>query len=369
MIPFNKPYTTPDALTYISQATQQGKLSGNGTFNQKCCTLLKEYLDCSEVLLTPSCTHALEMCALLLDIQPGDEVILPSYAFVSLANAFELRGAKLVFVDVEEGIPNISLRKIEKAINKRTRAILFIHYAGVSADLTALKSISDQYQITLIEDAAHALGASFQNKKLGTFGHLATFSFHETKNIQCGEGGALIINDEQYLSQAHIIWEKGTNRVDFFDKKVNKYEWLSLGSSYLLSELSAAYLYSQLLCLEEINHSRMLKWRRYDEKLILGAKVKRVINHYDHNAHMFSLVFESSGLAEEFVSYAVKNDFLAVTHYEPLHLSTYWLSKSAKESLPNTERISKTLVRLPLYRDLTKDEQNYIINCVNKFCQ
>lgn len=360
MIPFNKPYVSSKAIEFVQDAIERGKLSGNGYYTQKCQQWLEDYLNTSKALLTTSCTDALEMCALLLNIKAGDEVILPSYAFVSLANAFVLRGATLVFVDTKADFPNIDPEHVKSKISSKTKAILFIHYAGVSCDWDQLSAIANSHNIKLIEDAAHALGSSYKGQKLGSYGHLATFSFHETKNIHCGEGGALVINDPEYVERAEILWEKGTNRSDYFSKKVSKYEWLDIGSSFLPSELNAALLYSQLIELDIIQKRRQEIWFRYYERLSQFSDMPVT----GHNFHMFYVKVKNQKVRGELIDFCISSGVKVCSHYEPLHQSKYYRLNNELINLPNTENANSSIIRLPLFFDLKIEEQERVITAI-----
>lgn len=360
MIPFNKPYVSSLGQEYIIDSIARGKLSGNGYYTHQCQELLEQKLCAPKVLLTTSCTDALEMAAILLNIAPGDEVVLPSFAFVSLANAFSLRGAKIVLVDNENGIPNIDCSAVEQKISSKTKAIVFIHYAGMACDLRKLKEISLRYSIPLIEDAAHALDSNYQGKELGSFGDLSTFSFHETKNIQCGEGGALVINNQKFLKRSEIIWEKGTNRSDYFNKVVTKYEWLDIGSSFLPSELNAALLYSQLIELDVIQERRKEIWKRYHEELYEFSDMPVT----GHNYHMFYIKVKNQKVRDELIDFCLSSGVKVCSHYEPLHQSKYYRLNNELITLPNAERANASIIRLPLFFDLKIEEQERVITAI-----
>lgn len=354
-VPFNKPFLTGDELTFIGKAHQRGQLSGDGVYTHKCSDFLNKYIGSKKILLTHSCTAALEMVALLLDIKPGDEIIMPSFTFVSTANAFCLRGGTPVFVDVQSSDLNIDLDVVEASITKNTKAIVAVHYGGFSCDMERLSEICDKNEIILVEDAAQALGSSFKGRMLGSFGALSCFSFHETKNIICGEGGALVINDKNYIDRAHIIRDKGTDRTNFINGLVDKYTWRDIGSSYLPGELNAAFLYAQLKSIYEITTMRLKLWNTYYEQLtILNEKGiilrdKPIIN--SGNGHLFYLILRSEAMRDKFIEEMNKRDVQCVFHYIPLHLSEYGSNISKYFSLPITEDYSKRLVRLPLWLD------------------
>lgn len=325
MITFNRPPLTGNEQQYVLQAIQSNKISGDGLFGKQCQTWFEKNLNCSKTLLTPSCTAALEMAAILLDIQPGDEVIMPSYTFVSTANAFVLRGAKIVFVDIRPDTMNIDETKIEAAITDKTKAILPVHYAGVACDMDAIMNIANHHSLFVVEDAAQGMMASYKGKALGTIGHLGAISFHETKNYTSGgEGGLLIINDERFLQRAEIIREKGTNRSEFFRGKVDKYTWVDLGSSYLPSELQAAFLWGQLEKAHDINQNRLATWNIYHnafsplQKASL-AELPIVPVHCQHNAHMYYLKLKNLEQRTAFIDHLEAHNINAAFHYVPLH--------------------------------------------------
>jgi len=355
LVSFNKPYLTGQEITFINDAYQRGQLSGDGFYTDKCSEHIKQFIGAQKVLLTHSCTAALEMVALLLRIKPGDEIIMPSYTFVSTANAFCLRGGTPVFVDVQSSDLNIDLDVVEASITINTKAIVAVHYAGFSCDMERLSEICDKNDIILIEDAAQALGSSFKGRMLGSFGALSCFSFHETKNIICGEGGALVINDKNYIDRAHIIREKGTDRTNFINGLVDKYTWRDIGSSYLPGELNAAFLYAQLKLINEITSKRVSLWNTYYEQLTflkekgIILRDKPIINR--GNGHLFYLILRSEAMRDKFIEEMNKRDVQCVFHYIPLHLSEYGSNISKYFSLPVTEGYSKRLVRLPLWLD------------------
>jgi len=379
-IPFNKPFFTGNECVYIQEAAESfGKLSGNGHYTEKCQNFFKEKYGFLSCLLTTSCTDALEMAAILLNIKEGDEVIVPSYTFVSTANAFALRGARLVFVDTQEDFPNLYFRNIEKLITPKTRAIVAVHYAGVPCEIIQLKDLAKKYGIFLIEDAAQSINSFLKNKALGSFGHLSVFSFHETKNIQCGEGGMLVINDESFIQRAEVIWEKGTNRTAFFRGEIDKYGWVDIGSSFLLSEINAAFLWAQLENLENIQERRKQIWEDYynwfstpkkNPKLlpklyleILDEGLIEVIGDYSKirfqnecgNHHLFYILFENSDPRQEFIEFLKRKGVLTVFHYQSLHKSSFIARTqplSFNENLVNTEKFSDCLLRLPLFYEL-----------------
>lgn len=372
MIPFNKPFLTGKELDYIQQAVSSGKISGNGMFTQKCHDFFKKRYNFQKVLLTTSCTDALEMAALLLDIQPGDEVIMPSFTFVSTANAFVLRGAKIVFADSSSDNPNIDAKSIEYLINKKTKAIVIVHYAGIACEMDLIMDLATKHNLFVVEDAAQAIDSYYKGKPLGSFGHLAAFSFHETKNIISGEGGMLVINDSQYNKRSEILWEKGTNRSEFFRGEVNKYGWVDIGSSFLPSEIIAAFLYAQLENIDDIQNKRIVLWNSYfnllkslcDDGYI---KLPNVPEYATNNAHMF--YFQCNSLAERdgLLNYLKNCGILAVFHYLSLHKSEFYIDKHDGRELSNSDIFSDHLVRLPLFYDLNVDDQIEICIHITKY--
>jgi dTDP-4-amino-4,6-dideoxygalactose transaminase len=369
MIPFNKPYLTGKETLYIEQAVRSGKISGNGEYTKKCQQFFEEKYGFKKCLLTTSCTDALEMCAILAGIQPGDEVIVPSYTFVSTALAFVRQGAKIVFADSYVNNPNVDADKIEALITSRTKAIVPVHYAGVACDMEKIMQIAEKYNLLVIEDAAQAVDSYHNNKALGSIGHLAAFSFHETKNIISGEGGMLAINDERFIHRAEIIWEKGTNRAEFFRGEVNKYGWVDTGSSFLPSEIIAAFLWAQIENLDDIQTKRKQIWNTYFERLKPLAdegffQLPNIPEYATNNAHMFYLVCNSLEERTKLISHLKKNDILAVFHYLSLHSSDFYKNKHDGRKLPNCDRFTDCLVRLPMFYELNEEEINHIINVI-----
>ena len=361
MIPFNKPYLSGNEIQYIGQAVQNGKISGNGMFTQKCQQFFEQKYGFRKCLLTTSCTDALEMCAILADIQPGDEVIIPSYTFVSTALAFVRQGAKIVFADSYENNPNIDADKIETLITPRTKAIVPVHYAGAACDMDKIMMLAEKYNLVVIEDAAQAIDSFYKNKPLGAIGHLSAFSFHETKNIISGEGGLLAINDERFIHRAEIIWEKGTNRAEFFRGEVNKYGWVDTGSSFLPSEIIAAFLWAQLENLDDIQNRRKAIWNTYYEGLKpLADKgffgLPKISDYATNNAHMFYLVCNSLEERTKLITHLKANDILAVFHYLSLHSSDFYKHKHDDRELPNCDKFADCLVRLPLFYEMSLDD-------------
>lgn len=369
-IPFNKPYMTGGELKYISQVHAEGKLSGDGPFTKKCQTWLETNVGCKKAFLTHSCTAALEMAAILLDLQPGDEIIMPSYTFVSTANAFVLRGAIPVFVDIRPDTLNIDETKIAAAITSKTKAIVPVHYAGVSCEMDAILSIAKQHNLYVIEDAAQGIFSSYKGRPLGSMGHLAAYSFHETKNIISGEGGALLINDQQFVERAEIIREKGTNRSRFFRGQVDKYTWVDIGSSFLPGELIAAFLWAQMESAEEITAKRLAIWDRYHVELSQledQQKIRRPIvpENIQHNAHMYYMLLPNLEARTRFTSDLKEKDIYSAFHYVPLHDSFYGKQFGRSSgSLDLTIAISEQLVRLPFWIGVEK-HQGYVIEQIN----
>ena len=372
-IPFNKPYLTGKETHYIYEAVHSGKISGNGMFTQKCQKFFEEKYGFKKALLTTSCTDALEMCALLADIKEGDEVIIPSYTFVSTALAFVRQGAKIVFADSYNNNPNIDADKIEKLITPKTRAIVPVHYAGIACDMDKIMELADKYNLIVIEDAAQAIDSFYiskdgTRKALGSIGHLAAFSFHETKNIISGEGGMLTINDERFIYRAEIIWEKGTNRAEFFRGEVNKYGWVDTGSSFLPSEIISAFLWAQLENLEDIQQKRKNIWNQYYNGLKsregIDFLLPNIPEYATNNAHMFFLVCHNLEERTTLIKKLKDHGILAVFHYLSLHKSDFYLEKHDGRILPNTDRFTDCLVRLPLFYELPESEIENIIHMI-----
>jgi dTDP-4-amino-4,6-dideoxygalactose transaminase len=371
MIPFNKPYLHGRELVYISQAVVSGKISGDGTFTSKCHDFFEKRYGFKKVMLTTSCTDALEMAALLLDVQKDDEIIAPSYTFVSTVNAFALRGAKIVFADSYNDHPNIDPTQIQKLITTKTKAIVVVHYAGIACDMDAIMAIAEAHNIPVIEDAAQAIDGYYKGKPLGSIGTFGTFSFHETKNIIAGEGGALVINDEQYIRRAEIIREKGTNRSSFFRGEVAKYGWVDIGSSFLPSDIIAAYLFAQLKSLDIIQARRKAIWQRYYDKLSIvfensAIKLPKVPDYSTNNAHMFYLVCESLEQRTSLIQQLKDNGVHTVFHYLSLHSSEYYQEKYFGPELPNSDFFTDNLVRLPLFYELTDEQVDKICSELSK---
>lgn len=361
MIPFNKPYLHGRELVYIAQAVASGKISGDGIFSKKCHSFFEEKFGFEKALLTTSCTDALEMCALLLKICEGDEVIVPSFTFVSSANAFALRGAKLVFADSEVDNPNIDCTHVESLITPKTRAIVVVHYAGVACDMDRIMEIANRYGIAVVEDAAQAVDSYYKGRSLGGIGHLGAFSFHETKNVISGEGGLLTINDAQYAARAEIIREKGTNRSAFFRGEVDKYGWVDIGSSFLPSDIIAAYLYAQLENIDAIQLRRNEIWSRYwsllsSELPKFGVQLPTIPIWATNNAHMFYLVCRNLQQRTKLILALKEAGILSVFHYLSLHNSPYFQSQHDGRPMPNSDHYTDCLVRLPMFYELSNCE-------------
>tara|TARA_B110000858_G_scaffold102057_1_gene117156 strand:- start:2359 stop:3531 length:1173 start_codon:yes stop_codon:yes gene_type:complete len=373
IVRFNSPYITGKEIDNLKDLIKSKKISGNGIYTKKCSSILENYLDGSKkVLITHSCTAALEMAAILLNIKKGDEVIMPSYTFVSTANAFVLRGGIPVFIDIKNDDLNLNEELIRKAITKKTKAIIVVHYGGLSCDMSKIIKIAKEKKIALIEDAAQALGSEYKGKKLGTLGDLASISFHETKNIIGGEGGALIVNNSKYLKRSEIVWEKGTNRNSFFNGATKKYTWLDIGSSYLPSELVSAFLLDQLKKIDYINSLRMEKWKVYrklfDKLFIEGLiKIQKTDSESKYNAHIFYILVKNQKLRDLIIKKLNNKQISAVFHYIPLHSSPagkkYGKSGS---SMRVTNKIYKQIIRLPLYPNISEKTIYNIFSIINK---
>ena len=368
-IPFNRPHLTGKEAHYMYQAVSNGKLSGNGEFTKRCQRFFEEKYGFKKCLLTTSCTDALEMAAILCDIRPGDEVIVPSYTFVSSALAFVRQGAKIVFADSMERNPNIDAEKIEALITPQTKVIVPVHYAGVACDMERIMDIAERHNLLVVEDAAQAIDSYYKGRPLGTIGHLSCFSFHETKNIIAGEGGMLGINDERFIRRAEIIWEKGTNRAEFFRGEVNKYGWCDIGSSFLPSEVVAAFLWAQLEAMDEIQAKRKSLWDKYYGLLRPLAEKGRfrlpdIPEYATNNAHMFYLVCNNLAERSALIKKLKNNDILAVFHYLSLHSSPYYKEKHDGRMLLHCDRYADCLVRLPMYYDLKTEDIEYICQII-----
>ena len=372
-IPFNKPFIVGKELFYISQAVIGGHLAGDGSFTKLCNRWMEQRFEAKKVLLTTSCTSALEMSAILADVQPGDEVIMPSYTFVSTANAFVLRGATIKFIDIRPDTLNIDEKLIEKAITKKTKAIVPVHYAGVACEMDLIMDIADKHGLLVIEDAAQGVNATYNGKYLGTIGHLGAYSFHETKNFISGEGGALVINDNRFIERAEIIREKGTNRTKYFRGEVAKYTWVDVGSSYLPSEIIAAFLYAQLEESGAITRKRWAIFNYYMEQF--GPLQERGLlklpecpGNCIHNAHMFYIITQDDDTRDDLLKYLRNNGIHAVFHYVPLHTAPMGRKMGYEDGdLPVTEDISVRLLRLPCYFELEKSDQDRVIKSIYNY--
>jgi dTDP-4-amino-4,6-dideoxygalactose transaminase len=373
-IPFNRSSLLGRELEYIFKTMSVGQIAGDQAFSKKCHALLEQTLGVPKALVTTSCTHALEMAALLLEVQPGDEVIVPSFTFVSTANAFALRGTRIVFADIHPDTLNLDETKLETLITPRTKAIVPVHYAGVGCEMDAILEIARRHKIPVVEDNAHGLFGKYKGRWLGTFGSLATQSFHETKNVTCGEGGALLINDKRFIERAEIIREKGTNRSLFFRGQVDKYTWVDIGSSYLMSDVLAAFLYGQLEMWQTIQAHRKRIWEYYDTCLRewteqRGIRCPVVPAHCEQAYHMYYLLLPSLEQRQAFIAQLKSRGILSVFHYLPLHLSPMGRSFGGKPGdCPVTEQISDRLVRLPFYNDLKEADQAQVVSAVKEFC-
>jgi len=372
MIPFNKPHFTGNEIKYIADAMSRGKTAGDGYYTKACQSFLCEKYGFAKTFLTTSCTDALELAALLIDIKPGDEVIMPSYTFVSMANAFLLRGAKIIFADSNASNPNVDADEVEALITAQTKAIVVVHYAGITCDMDKLKALADKNSIFLIEDAAQAIDSYYNGRPLGSIGHLAAFSFHETKNISCGEGGVLVINDERFIKRAEIIREKGTNRSAFFRGEVDKYNWVDIGSSFLPSDILAAVLYAQLESLEEIQNRRKQIWNFYYNSLKYLeeaglVKFPQLPAYATNNGHIFYMIFDSLEKRTAYIDHMKANGVQTVFHYIALHSSPHYKDKHDDRELPMVEVYQDCLVRLPLFYDLEDQDVEKVIALTRQF--
>jgi dTDP-4-amino-4,6-dideoxygalactose transaminase len=372
-VPFNRPTLAGNEFDYIRQAIAAMHISGNGPFTQKCQAVLEKTMGVPKVLLTTSCTAALEMAALLLDIQPGDEIIVPSFTFVSTANAFVLRGARPVFIDIHPKTLNLDEGQLERLITAKTRAIIAVHYGGVGCEMEPILQIARHHGIAVVEDNAHGLFGKYRNRFLGTFGCLATQSFHETKNITCGEGGALFINDPGFIERAEILWEKGTDRTRFFRGQVDKYTWVDVGSSYLPSDLLAAFLYAQLEGQMKIQEKRKRIWGTYKEQLWEWAcrhevHLPTVPSYCEPACHLFHIILPSHAVRQDLIKHLQQKGVNTVFHYLPLHLSPMGRRFGGKQGdCPVTETISERLLRLPFFNDLSEADQTYVVTQILEF--
>jgi len=372
IIAFNKQHLFGTEFAYIQDAYDQGKISGDGKYTKLCSTFMEEKFGAEKVLLTPSCTHALELAALLIDIRPGDEVIMPSYTFVSTATAFVLRGARPVFCDIRSDNLNIDEEKIEALITERTKAIVPVHYGGVACEMDRIMQIAEKHGLYVIEDAAQGVNARYKGRYLGTIGHFGCYSFHETKNYSMGEGGALVINDKRFIERAEIIREKGTDRSKFYRGEIDKYSWVDIGSSYLPSEISAAVLWAQFEHLDEIQEKRRHIHDLYVEGLSEleqeGFLRLPIINDYaESNHHLFYIFMNSEGERDDLLAHLKENGVYAVFHYIPLHGSTYYKQTFGDVSLPITEDLSRRLLRLPMYYGLGEEDVRMVVYWIIRY--
>lgn len=371
-IPLSRPHFTGKELSYIRQAIQRRKISGDGFFTQKCHTFFQEKLGCVKTLLTTSCTDALEMAAILADISPGDEVIIPSFTFPSTANAFVLRGAKIIFADSMRDHPNLDVSKLAPLITEKTKAIVPMHYAGIACDMDPILALAKEHRLFVIEDAAQAIDSCYKNRPLGTIGSFGAFSFHETKNLSCGEGGMLAINDERFILRSEIIREKGTNRCQYFRGEVAKYSWVDIGSSFLPSDLIAAFLYAQIEKLSVIQKKRMKIWNAYYKGLQPLALEKwfqlpSIPPYATNNAHLFYILCRTEKERQELIHFLKQHRISAIFHYLPLHSSSFYRKKHGNRSLPYCDFYSRCLLRLPFFCDLPLEHVDYVIQKITEF--
>lgn len=371
-IPFNKPYFTGNEISFINETFVNKRISGDGEFTKKCHQFFEKKYGFKKVLLTTSCTDALEMAAILLDIKEGDEVIMPSYTFVSTANPFALRGAKIIFIDSQESNPNMDVNDLEKLITPKTKVIVPVHYAGIACNMDEIMAIANKNNIYVVEDAAQCIDSYYKDRPIGSIGHLAAFSFHETKNIVSGEGGMLVINDVQFIERAEIIREKGTNRSQFFRGEIDKYGWVDIGSSFLPSDMIAAFLYAQCLSIDNIQNKRKSLWNLYYIKLknLSDCKLVEIPNLPDfatNNGHIFYVVCKDLNERTELIYELKKNKISSVFHYLSLHKSDYYLSKHDGRELPNSDKYTDCLLRLPLFYELDEQSINLICDVIINF--
>ena len=369
-IPFNLPVVIGNEMKYIQEAITNRKLSGDGPFTKRSTELFEKKFGFKKGFLTTSCTDALEMCAILCNLEPGDEVILPSYTFVSTANPFVMHGAKLIFCDSLDSNPNIDADAIEALITPRTKVIVVVHYAGIACDMDKINALAEKHNLLVVEDAAQAIDSYYKGKPLGSLSHFSAFSFHETKNIICGEGGMTVINDEKYKERAEIIREKGTNRTKFFRGEIDKYGWVDVGSSFLPSELNAAYLLAQLESADIIQKKRIALWDAYNARLkSLESRLKlpQIPDFATNNAHMYYIGCESLKQRTELVAHLKKSNIHAVFHYLSLHKSEFYAPKYQGKNLPNADKWTDTLLRLPLFYDLTIEQVNFVCDTIEAF--
>lgn len=370
MIPFNKPYFSSKELKYLEQVCHSTTMSGNGDFTKKCQSFFEKKYGFKKCLLTTSGTDALEMCAMLCRLRPGDEVIVPSYTFVSTALAFLREGAKVIFADSSSESANISLEQIRPLVTSKTKVIVVVHYAGVAVDMDPIMEYANKQGLIVVEDAAQAIDSYYKGRPLGSIGNFAAFSFHETKNISSGEGGMCVVNDDRYISRAEIIWEKGTNRAEFYRGMVNKYGWVDIGSSFLPSEFNAAYLWAQIESMNDIQEKRKHIWQMYYDGLKgfdLRVQLPYIPDYSTNNAHMFYLICPSLDYRTKLMKYLKDNGVIATFHYLPLHSSKYYKNKYQGPALTNCDRYANCLLRLPLFYELTDNDVKEVIKLVRSF--
>ncbi len=371
-IPFNKPYIPWSSFRYLVREAFSGTIAGNGRYTKKCHAFFEDRFGFAKVLMTTSCSDALEMAALLCRIEPGDEVIMPSFTFMSTANAFLIRGAKVVFADTLPDVPNIGPGEIERLITPRTKVIVVVHYSGLACDMDRIMEIANRNGLFVVEDAAHAIDSFHRGRPLGSIGHFGTFSFHETKNIISGEGGLLMVNDREFEKRAEIIWEKGTNRASFYRGEIDKYGWVDIGSSYLPSDSVAAFLYAQLVRFDKIQAARKKVWWNYfdllkpfEQKGFLKCPV--IPDFATVNGNIFYITVQEPGTRDDLMAFLKSRGIIALFHYLPLHSSPYFLDKHDGRALPNTDRFSSTILRLPFYNSLGKNRVKVVVEAINEF--
>lgn len=374
LIPLNRPCFTGKELEYISSALYTGKIAGDGIFTLKCQEFFKKKYHFKKTFLTPSCTDALEMAALLMEIKKGDEIIVPSFTLSSTANPFILREAKIIFADSQKKFPNVSVESIAEKITHKTKAIVVVHYAGIACEMSEIISLAKKNNLFLIEDAAHALDAYYKNKPLGLLGDFAAFSFHETKNITCGEGGMLVLNNKKFMERAEIICQKGTDRIRFLKKEIVKYQWTDIGSSFVISDLTAAFLYGQLMNLKKIQRRRMQFWKMYFDKLSVLHQERKILlpqihDYVKHNAHIFYIQCHNKKERDALLRHLNKNGICAAFHYSSLHTSSFIRQQYGKISLPQTEQWENTIVRLPLFFQMSEKQLDTVVKEIFRFFQ
>jgi len=372
MIPFKKTYLTGNELKYMEQALLSGKISSGGMFTERCQQFFESKYKFPKVLLTNSCTDALEMAAILIEIKKGDEVIVPSFTFVSSVNPFILRGAKIVFTDSKSNSPCINENELEALITPKTKAIVVVHYAGVACNMDTISAIAAKHNLFVIEDAAHSIDAYYKRQPQGSIGHLAAFSFHETKNITCGEGGMLVINDHRFIKRAEMIAEKGTNRKAFMNGEIQKYEWVDVGSSFMPGDVTAAFLFAQLESITDIQTKRIKAWQMYYDLLAPLAKAGHfelpfIPEYSSNNAHLFYIVCNNAEQRSNLMSHLLKKDIASAFHYQSLHRSPYYQAKRDSRELKNADRYSECLLRLPLYNQINTKEIKTVTDSIIKF--